>query len=75
MKFYNNKGLLPNVSSLLGLKGREFPQLVLRLLGTEKKKEIIEALRKYLPEIKLENESGKPITNPSVEETPTAVSS
>lgn len=75
LKFYNNKGLLPNVSSLLGLKGREFPQLVLRLLGTEKKKEIIEALRKYLPEIKLENESGKPITNPSVEETPTAVSS
>lgn len=53
LKFYNNKGLLARVSTLLGLGNGQYTQLILRLLNIdERKEEIIIALKKYLPQIK-----------------------
>ena len=53
LKYYNNKGLLSRVSILLGLANGQYAQLILRLLNIdERRPQIIDALKKYLPEIK-----------------------
>lgn len=50
LKYFNNKGLLPQVSGLLGLGSGQYAQLILRLLNIdERRDEIIVALKKYLP--------------------------
>lgn len=51
LRFHTNKGLLPNASRFFNLHGNEYPNLVLRLLKTEKKEEILDALSNYLPSI------------------------
>ena len=51
LKNYTNKGLLPNMSRLLGLANGEYPKLVLRLLKTDKKAELVDSLKKYIEEI------------------------
>lgn len=48
---YNRKSLHERVSSSFNLSKNEYPKLVLRLLKTEKKAEIINALRKHMPQI------------------------
>jgi hypothetical protein len=53
LKYYNNKGLLPQVSKLLGLANGQYVQLILRLFNVDDRKlEIITSLKKYLPQIK-----------------------
>lgn len=48
---YNRKSLHERVSSNFNLSKNEYPRLVLRLLKTEKKSEIVNALRKHMPQI------------------------
>lgn len=52
LKYYTNKGLLPSVSKFFNLHGNGYADLILRLIKTDKSKEIIDALKEYLPEIK-----------------------
>lgn len=51
LKIYNRKSLHQRVSHFFKLANNEYPQLVLRLLKTEKKTEIVSALRKHMPQI------------------------
>lgn len=51
LKIYNRKSLHHRVSHFFKLANNEYPQLVLRLLKTEKKTEIVNALRKHMPKI------------------------
>lgn len=48
---YNRKSLHVRVSDSFKLSKKEYPKLVLRLLKTEKKTEIINALRKHMPKL------------------------
>lgn len=48
---YNRKSLHERVSGSFKLSKNEYPKLVLRLLKTEKKTEIINALRKHMPKL------------------------
>lgn len=51
LKIYNRKSLHKRVSKFFKLSNNDYPQLVLRLLKTNKKDVIVSALRKHLPEI------------------------
>jgi len=51
LKVYNRKSLHERVSGQFNLAKNEYPKLVLRLLKTEKKTEIINALRKHMPDV------------------------
>ena len=51
LKIYNRKRLHERVSKFFRLSNNEYPQLVLRLLKTDKKDLIINALRKHMPQI------------------------
>ena len=48
---YNRKSLHQRVSHFFMLANNEYPQLVLRLLKTEKKTDIVNALKKHMPQI------------------------
>lgn len=50
LKIFNNKGLCQQVSGIIGLK-KKYPQVILDLLKGEKRMEIINALKEYLPNI------------------------
>lgn len=50
IRLYNNKGLCKQVSGLIGFK-KPYPQIILDLLRGEKRREIITALKEYLPHI------------------------
>lgn len=50
IKVYNNKGLCGQVGSIIGLKVK-YPQVVLNLLKGEKRNEILNALKQYLPKL------------------------
>ena len=49
------KGLLPQMYQFFNLGNKDYPNLVLRLLKTDKKTQIVTALKKYIPEIELKN--------------------
>lgn len=51
LKIYNRKSLHQRVSRIFNLSNNEYPQLVLRLLKTDKKDTIVNALRKHMPQI------------------------
>lgn len=51
LRIYNRKSLHERVSGILKLSSKEYPNLILRLLKTEKKDEIITALKKFTPKI------------------------
>lgn len=51
LKIYNRKSLHQRVSHFFKLANNEYPQLVLRLLKTEKKSDIVNALRKHMPQL------------------------
>ena len=51
LKIYNRKSLHLRISHHLKLSPKEYPNLVLRLLKTEKKNMIIDAMRQYTPNI------------------------
>lgn len=48
---FNNKGLLKRVSSIFELKPDAYANLVLRLIKTSKKGDIVGALRQYVPNL------------------------
>ncbi len=50
LKIYNRKSLSKRISKLFNLNG-DYTSLVLRLLKTDKKKQIIDALKMYTPQI------------------------
>ena len=47
---FNEKSILSQIDACLGLKNKEYPDLVLRLLKTDYRETILQALRGYLPE-------------------------
>ncbi len=51
LKIYNRKSLHQRVSKIFNLSNNEYPQLVLRLLKTDKKDVIVNALRKHMPQL------------------------
>lgn len=51
LKFYTNKGLLPSISPIFSLANKEYANLIIRLLKTERKKAIVEALKLFLPSL------------------------
>jgi ABC-type cobalamin/Fe3+-siderophores transport system ATPase subunit len=51
LRHYTNKGLLPNMSNILKMGKGEYDKLIIRLLKTDKKAEIVAALKQYVPTI------------------------
>lgn len=51
LKIYNRKSLHQRVSKIFNLSNNGYPQLVLRLLKTDKKDVIVNALRKHMPQL------------------------
>lgn len=51
LKIYNRKSLHERISSILKLSSKEYPNLILRLLKTDKKDEIIKAFKQHTPNI------------------------
>lgn len=62
LRIYNRKSLSERVSSIFGLANKTYPVLVLNLLKTVKRKEIIAALKKELPNAVVnDSEDGKAV--------------
>lgn len=61
LQYYNRKSLLNQIAPIFGLESGQYEYLVLRLMKTDLKNEIIKALRSYVPEIV--NPDVSPITN------------
>ena len=51
LKYFNNKGLLANICSAFELGKNGYEKLVLRMLNSSKRDQILNGLRKYVPEI------------------------
>lgn len=51
LKYYNNKGLVSNVCSIFELGRNGYEKLVLRMLNSIDREQIINGLRQYLPEM------------------------
>lgn len=51
LMIYNRKSLHQRVSKFFKLSNNEYPQLVLRLLKTDKKNVIVNALKRHMPQI------------------------
>lgn len=51
LRIYNRKSLHERISSILKLSSKEYPNLILRLLKTDKKDEIVKAFKQYAPNI------------------------
>ena len=49
LKYYNRKSLASRMSPIFGLANKEYPELMLRLLNSDKKAEVVAALLPYLP--------------------------
>lgn len=49
LKFYNRKSLAERLSPVFKLGRKEYPELVIRLLNSDKQKEVVAALVPYLP--------------------------
>lgn len=50
LKFFKEKSLLKRISPKFGLNLGEYEELIVRLLFTEKKNDLVNAFREYLPE-------------------------
>ena len=51
LKFYNNKGLVSNVCSIFELGRNGYEKLVLRMLNSNDREQVINGLRQFVPEI------------------------
>lgn len=51
LRIYNRKSLHERVSSFFNLSAKEYPNIILRLLKTNQKSEIVSALQKYTPNL------------------------
>ena len=51
LKYYNNKGLVPNICSIFELGRNGYEKLVLRMLNSDERDVVINGLRQYVPEI------------------------
>lgn len=49
LKVYNRKSLPDRISSVFGLKNGEYPGIILRLLKSERREEIVSALKPHMP--------------------------
>ena len=49
LKIYNRKSLAGRVSSIFGLKDGEYPNIVIRMLKSEKREQMVNSLRSYMP--------------------------
>jgi len=52
LKYFNRKSLSRQISSQFNLKNGEYQNIVLRLIKTEKKSGIVEALSSFTPTIR-----------------------
>ena len=50
LKIYNRKSLASRVSSIFGLKDGEYPNVVIRMLKSDKRDIIVSALKLFMPE-------------------------
>ncbi len=50
LKYYNEKSLVKRISPKLGLNLGEYEELIVRLLFTDKKNDLVNAFKDYLPE-------------------------
>lgn len=53
LRIYNRKSLHERVSPILKLSTKEYPNLILRLLKTDRKDAIISALKNYTPDVNI----------------------
>jgi energy-coupling factor transporter ATP-binding protein EcfA2 len=51
LRFYNNKGLVSNICSIFELGRNGYEKLVLRMLNSSNREQVINGLRQYVPEI------------------------
>lgn len=51
LKYYNNKGLVPNICSIFELGRNGYEKLVLRILNSDNRDKIISGLKQYVPSI------------------------
>ena len=51
LKYYNNKGLVSNVCSVFELGRNGYEKLVLRMLNSSDREQVINGLRQYVPAI------------------------
>ena len=51
LRVYNRKSLHERVSGIFNLSSKEYPNLVLRLLKSDKKEMVINALKQYTPNL------------------------
>lgn len=50
LKYYNNKGLVPNICSIFELGKNGYEKLVLRMLNSDERDAVINGLRQYVPD-------------------------
>ncbi len=50
LRYYNNKGLVQNISSIFELGRNGYEKLILRMLNSEEREEVLAGLRQYVPE-------------------------
>ncbi|MCR4305109.1 MAG: AAA family ATPase [Gallionella sp.] len=51
LKFYNNKGLVPNICSIFELGKNGYEKLVLRMLNSNERDAVLNGLKQYVPAI------------------------
>jgi hypothetical protein len=51
LRYYNRKSLANRIAPLFNLRNNEYTSLVLRLLKTDRKDEIVAAIMPFVPEI------------------------
>jgi len=49
LKVYNRKSLPDRISSVLGLKNGEYPGMILRLLKSERKDDVVATIKPHMP--------------------------
>lgn len=51
LRYYNNKGMVPNISSIFELGRNGYEKLVLRMLNSDDREIVVQGLRNYVPQI------------------------
>ncbi|MEI6314424.1 MAG: DUF4435 domain-containing protein [Syntrophus sp. (in: bacteria)] len=51
LRYYNNKGMVPNICSIFELGRNGYEKLVLRMLNSDDRENVVHGLRHYVPQI------------------------
>lgn len=51
LRYYNNKGMVPNICSIFELGRNGYEKLVLRMLNSDDRENVVQGLRHYVPQI------------------------